>query len=239
MNWYSKFADNQNISSILDSVRLKKGDQVYVVDPEKPSNIVEYGIVCHVDEDGVWGWWSPDKKEVLTKAKDKDELEHRPSNEIAIGRLPNRYLALITENFSELEGTMREHEFLLQQLGIPIEVTAQSMYNLDIPFPADIGNADSERIWTYENNADNLWWGDSSRKWRDGKEDIIQGLPRYNPEYHDDGIGAFFTWWEPYTEPVMYDSLLNAHRSMNSYFFPGQNSQYEWPARIQNPTSGW
>lgn len=238
MNWYANFKQKQDALSALNSIGLKSGDQVYAIDPQN-SHVVQYGVVFVVNDEGVWGWWSSDKNEILSIRGNRDKIELRPFDQIAIGKLPKKYLDLIRQHSDDLGDLLDENNFIVEQLNDSLETTAQSMYQLDIPFPADIGSADSERIWLYEMNADNLWWGDESRKWRSGKEEVIQGLPRYNPEYHTDQAGAYFTWWEPYIEPVMYDSLVNVNRSMNAYFFPGDYGRYEPSARAQHLPWEW
>lgn len=218
MNWYK-------YSTILSILNLKPGDAVYVIDDTNSIN--EYGIVYGVIGDDVYGWWGDSPEYVINNIGDVSKIEKRPLKQVAVGRLPDVFLRFLVDNVADrLPELLSQYKFLEPQLdGVNVETlerSAQSMYQLDIPIPSLLDGANSERIWLYDMNASNLWWGEGDSKWEGGKEDVIQGLPRYNPEYHDDGIGAFFTWWEPYTEPVPYEQLINLQRAVGAYFYPGK-----------------
>jgi hypothetical protein len=224
MSWYK-------LANYLNDLLFKPGDQVYIIDSD--GKIKEYGIIYDTDEDIAYGWWGDTPKETMEKynSEDKDGfLEERMINDIAVGRFPINFLMRLLED-EELLGHLQEYNFIQNQLDTIVakkvsEVNAQSLYNLDLPIPSDLGGINTERIWMYDLNAPNLWWGEGKHKWEGGTHDVIQGLPRYNPEYHDDEIGAFFTWWEPYIEPVGYDDLMNVQRSMNAYFYPGKYTEH-------------
>jgi len=218
MRWYKFFSKNNLLS-------LKYGDRVYVLDEDK-KNIKEYGVILGPPQgDWVYGVWASNPKEALSKwnnfSEDKDMAEKRDVRYTAFGRLPLDFLMDVVADEKLLQ-SLGDYSFIAKQvenlsLKHP-EVKAQALYNLDIPIPDSLDGINSERLWLYELNAPNLWWGEGKYKGDEGKRDVIQGLPRYNPEYHDDAVGAYFTWWEPYIEPVMYEDLINVQRSMNAYY---------------------
>jgi len=219
-NWYK---EARNLS-VLDSLHLKTGDQVYVIDDEE--NVIEFGIVVGMEDDKVYGFWADSASELVSKdgtfqAHDLD-IEDRPLSSIAVGRLPKFFIRLIEEDLNDIEGVLKEFPFLERQMKVAMEQFAQSMYNLDITVDPNIGHANGERMWIYDLNAPNLWWGEGKYKSDEGKEGVIQGLPRYNPEYKDNDIGAYYTWWEPYTEPVGFNSLMNLQKAIGGYFYPGK-----------------
>jgi len=217
MSWYQQFRACQYI-------KLKPGDEVYYLQPGT-KDIKEYGVVFSVQKDKVYGWWGKTKEAVLGDVSNLRKIKFRPISSIAVGMLPKNFLDFLSKDHDLLHTLRESFVFIDNQLHNRkdlIEQYAQSMYQLDIPFPSLLDGVNSERIWMYDLNAPNLWWGEGKDKWQGGREDIIQGLPRYNPEYNDDSIGAFFTWWEPYTEPVPYEDLVNIQRAMGAYYYPGK-----------------
>jgi hypothetical protein len=228
MSWYLRYNNFNKAKNLIDEITLKKGSKVLLANNKK--NINKFGIVYCSNENDVFGWWSDSKKEVLNLSKSKHNIEVKPISQIYTHNTSNNLIKFVNSNKDFVNSI---NGGFVDKINKFKEVQAQSLYNLDIPFPSNLDNADSERIYTYENAAPNLWWGEGKYKWNEGKEDVLQGLPRYNPEYHDDQVGAYFTWWEPYIEPVQYEDLVNLQRSLNAYFFPGKYSNYELPARLE------
>jgi len=234
MYWYSGYKNLGKIKKLINEITPKKGDKVLLASNNK--DIDKFGIIYHLGDNNVLGWWADNKEKTIAIAKSKYNLESKPISQV--------YAYNFSDNLIKFVGSNRDfvcniNKNIVDKINKFKEVKAQSMYNLDIPFPSDLDNADSERIYTYENAAPNLWWGEGKYKWNEGKEDVIQGLPRYNPEYHDDEVGAYFTWWEPYIEPVPIDDLVNLQRSLNSWFFPGKYDNYELPARLDFISWEW